>query len=184
MTLIILGIDVGGVIIDRANDRTDTSFFGPSYLASKPVPGALESIELLSQMGMKIYLVSKCGPAIERKTREWLAHNGFHEKTGIPEDHVRTCRQRKDKAEICRRLGITHFVDDRLEVLSHLSTVNERYLFNPDAREVARFSGALPSVRRVGTWEELLGYLIADSGESSNRRLDQPRAGAHSASAQ
>ena len=35
-----LGVDIGGVIIDRANDRTDTSFFGGNYLETTAVPGA------------------------------------------------------------------------------------------------------------------------------------------------
>ena len=39
----VLGVDIGGVIIDRINDWTDTSFFGENYLR---VYGLLQAIFL------------------------------------------------------------------------------------------------------------------------------------------
>ena len=129
----VLGVDIGGVIIDRVNDDSDTSFFADGYLESTAVVGAFAALARLNaeRFHGEIYLVSKCGRRIEARTREWLRHHGFWEAVGLPDDQVRFCRRREEKALIAADLGITHFIDDRLEVLSYLTGVPHRYLFNP-----------------------------------------------------
>jgi hypothetical protein len=48
---------------------------------------------------------------------------------------VRFCRERPDKAVIAAELGLTHFVDDRVDVLEHMvGVVTHRYLFGPQPR--------------------------------------------------
>lgn len=160
-TQIKLGIDVGGVIIDRVADGTDTSFFGDRYLDTPAVADAFATIAALAKgpFAGNAWIVSKCGKNTERKTREWLAHNGFHETTGISAENVRFCRNRPDKAPICAELGITHFVDDRLEVLSYLTTVPHRFLFRPDESEVAKNAASLAGVIRVETWPDVAARI-------------------------
>jgi hypothetical protein len=156
----VLGIDVGGVIIDRKrNDDTDTSLFGINYLNAHAVEGAFLTIAAL-QDRFDIFIVSKCGQNIERKTREWMIHNQFPEKTGVAMDRVNFCRERADKAPICLRLGVTHFIDDKLEVLSYLKTVPHKYLFNPSPNEVKAYSKHLGDVTTVETWKELKGIFL------------------------
>ena len=159
-----LGIDVGGVIIDRVNDDTDTSFFGDNYLNTTDVPGAIEAIGRLvaRRFGQKSYVVSKCGARIEQRTRQWMAHRGFYDLTGIAPERFHFCRRRQDKAGICRELGITHFVDDRLEGLGCLTTVPHRYLFRPNPDEVRKFSRHLPLVRTVYDWSEIGRELLGE----------------------
>lgn len=157
-----LGIDVGGVIIDRKkNDDTDTSLFGPNYLNAFAVQGAFDAIRELasSRFEGEIYVVSKCGQNIERKTKEWMVHNRFPETTRVPMDKVFFCRRRADKAPICQKLGITHFIDDKLEVLSYLESVPNKYLFDPNPEEVKSYSKHLSKVTLVGHWTELVGLL-------------------------
>ena len=158
----ILGVDIGGVIIDRVNDNTDTSFFKDKYLESTAVPGALEAIKRLGaeRFGGRVFLVSKCKAKTEERTRQWLAHRNAYEFLGILPEHVNYCRERQDKAPICKRLGITHFVDDKLEVLSYLTSVENRFLFNPVEKEVQKFAQYLPNVRRVETWDDILKELL------------------------
>lgn len=126
-----LGLDVGGVIIDRVGEGTDTSFFGDRPLDTPAVAGAVESVALLvsTVFAGRVHLVSKAGPRTATRTRDWLDHVGFHRRTGLPPDQVHFVRDRADKAPICARLGITHFVDDRLDVLRALAFVPWRYLF-------------------------------------------------------
>ena len=158
----VLGVDIGGVIIDRVSDRTDTSFFGENFLLTTAVPDAFEAIAMLAERRFPagVYLVSKCGRKIEEKTLRWLDHHRFYEQTGVAEAHVRFCRERHEKAGICGELGITHFVDDRLEVLSDLTSVGKRYLFRPSEQELRRFARHLPSVTRVGSWKEIVEDLL------------------------
>lgn len=157
-----IGIDIGGVIISRANDKTDTSFFGSNYLKTTAVADAFESIAKLARSGYRVYLVSKCGESIELKTRHWLQHHRFYETVGIAPEDVRFCRTRPEKATICAELGATHFVDDRLEVLSYLTDVPNRFLFSPEPKEVAKFRQHLDCVTRVDSWSELVNLLLKD----------------------
>ena len=157
-----LGVDIGGVVINRIADDTDTSFFDQNYLRTPAVKGVFSSLRRLvnKRFGPGVYLVSKCGPNVERKTREWLDHRLFFARTGIPHENVRFCRQRHEKAEVCRELGITHFVDDRLEVLGYLQDVPNRYLFHATEEEVREHESILAEVRRVDSWRELLAELL------------------------
>ncbi len=127
-----LGVDVGGVIISRQNDHTDTSFFGHNYLKTTAVEEVFECLRQLREGGFEVFIVSKCGANVQRKTLEWMAHHRFFERTGIASTHVHFCRTRPEKAPICERHGITHFVDDRLDVLDYLKTVEQLYLFQPN----------------------------------------------------
>ena len=153
-----LGVDIGGVIIDRVNDGTDTSFFSDNYLRTTAVPGVFDALRELveKRFGDNVFLVSKCGRKVQEKTMHWLDHHGFYDSTGIKHNHIHFCRERHEKAGICQRLGVTHFVDDRLEILSNLTTVGTLYLFQPRPDEVRRFARFLGMVKQVNSWQEIL----------------------------
>lgn len=157
-----LGVDIGGVLIEPADDDADTSFFGAHYLRTPMVDGAFDALGALGPAFDEVHLVSKCGESTERRTREWLAHHDLTARTGIPVERVHFCRTRPGKAPIARRLGLTHFVDDRLEVLGYLDSVPHRYLFRPRRAEVAAHAALLPRVHPVGSWAELADLLRAD----------------------
>ncbi|GJL95768.1 MAG: hypothetical protein DHS20C05_21730 [Hyphococcus sp.] len=126
-----LGIDIGGVIITKIDPNSDTSFFSGAFLETPPEQEAFSTIRDLREraFGDEIYIVSKCGPSVEKKTREWLEHHQFWEVTGVPSRNLHFCRTRAEKAPICEALGIQVFVDDRIDVLAHMKTVNTRILF-------------------------------------------------------
>lgn len=153
-----LGVDIGGVIIDRVNDGTDTSFFTDNYLQTTALPGVFDALRQLveKRFGDKIFLVSKCGQRVQNKTLHWLNHHRFYDFTGIGRNHVYFCRERHEKAGICEKIGITHFIDDRLEVLGNLTTVSTLYLFQPRPDEVRRFARFLKYVKQVNSWQEIL----------------------------
>lgn len=157
-----LGVDIGGVIIEPADEDADTSFFGAHYLRTPMVDGAFDALAALGPAFDEVHLVSKCGEGTERRTREWLAHHDFPTRTGIPVERVHFCRTRPDKAPIARRLGLTHFVDDKLEVLGYLDSVPYRFLFRPRPAQVAAHAALLPRVHRVESWPELTPLLRAD----------------------
>ncbi len=155
-------MDIGGVLIDRINDDTDTSFFGDNYLRTTAVPGAFDALRRLAEQRFdrQIHLVSKCGPRTEQKSRDWLAHHDFFGTTGVDPAHLHFCRQRQEKAPICETLGLTHFIDDRLEVLGYLTSVPNLYLFHPTAEEVEKHARHLHRVHRVESWDDVLTALI------------------------
>lgn len=158
-----LGVDIGGVIIDRIDDSADTSFFSENYLKTAAVPGVFEALRRLVSERFKerVFLVSKCGFDIQRKSREWLEYQDLYKKTGIDPGHVEFCLKRWDKAAICERLGVTHFIDDQLEVLSYLGTVPNKILFKPDGDEVKSYEYAYNQVKRVESWPEVEKLLLS-----------------------
>jgi hypothetical protein len=158
-----LGVDVGGVLIDRIADNTDTSFFSTRFLETPAVIDAFGTIARLGRerFGDAVHLVSKCGPTTEEKTKLWLAHHRFAEITGVPLERVHFCRTREEKGPICAELGVTHFVDDRYDVLSYVTTVSRRYLFRPRDNDLERSRReALPDLSVVHSWTEIAADLL------------------------
>src|SRR5579875_385465 len=117
-----LGVDFGRVINDAAGHPSgdDTVFLGGTeerMLETPSMEGCFEALQRLCDvLHGHIWIVSKCGPAVQARTERWLLHHKFFDETGIAADHLRFCRRRADKAVHCQELGITHFVDDRYDV--------------------------------------------------------------------
>ena len=151
-----LGIDLGRVIINGDGGRGDTSFFaGTEEDATRTpaVPGALATIAALTAMfERRVWLVSKCGPKVQSRTRRWLRHHDFWRVTGVYETNLRFCLERKDKALHCKQNRISHFIDDRVDVHEHLAGVVERrYLFGPQRAGTRVPAGVIP----VLTWADV-----------------------------
>ena len=169
-----LGIDIGRVIIDGSSHPSgdDTAFFkgGIENVRQTPVmPGAFDSITRLSELfDGRVWLVSKCGERVRERTREWLAHHRFFERTNIDAGHVRFCGQRPEKAIHCAELDITHFIDDRPDVLEALDgIVAWRYLFGAQRHhEVPR--GALVAT----DWAAAEAGVRANFTRSAVRQVD------------
>jgi hypothetical protein len=149
-----LGIDIGRVIIDGSNHPSgdDTTFFKggiENALSTPPVIGAFDAITRLCEIfDARVWLVSKCGDRVRGRTEQWLTHHRFFETTGVPATNLRFCRQRPEKAIHCAELSITHFIDDRADVLGALEgIVPHRFLFGPQSRP------ARPGVSHCPDWD-------------------------------
>lgn len=163
-----LGVDIGRVIIQ--GDGPDTNFIGGSEDEAMRAPameGVVEALALLVEQFRpeNVWIVSKCGPRIEARSRAWLDRRRFFESTGIPRANIRFCKQRRDKAKICLDLGIGYFVDDRVDVLVPMAgIVPHRFLFGAT-------SSREPGIVAVPTWaaaEAAISRLL-DEGVSPAR---------------
>jgi hypothetical protein len=158
----VIGVDVGGVLMDRAHlgVRLHTMDMD-AYRAIPEVPGAIAGIAMLVQAFRgRVWLISRASKAlVVDGTLVWLAHHRFHERTGVDVSQVVFCAERAGKEALCRRIGATHMIDDRLDVLQYLSFVPHRILFRPRPAEIAQLAHILPDVTRVESWEELLLHL-------------------------
>jgi hypothetical protein len=78
-----LGVDIGRVIIH--GDGPDTSFIGGSEADALKAPAMSGAFEALARLTTffdgRVWLVSKCGPRIQARTRAWLAARRFFERT-------------------------------------------------------------------------------------------------------
>jgi hypothetical protein len=157
-----LGVDVGGVLIPRVGVEADTTFKSENYLETPEIPDAFDVLRRLvdERFGRRVFIVSKCGPRVQTKTLRWLKHHRFFERTGVKLKHVHFCLARSDKAPICRKLGITHFIDDRLDVLLSLQTVPHRFLFSSESSTRNITATASPSFQPVTCWRGVADALL------------------------
>ncbi len=127
-------------------------------LATPPYEGMLEVVPALVELFKgQVWLVSKCGPRVQEKSRLWLLHHRFFERTGIAPENLRFCLQRPQKADHCIELGITHFIDDRPDVLQCMKhVVPHRYLFGPQKTQETPY-GMVP----VPAWRDAMGPIQA-----------------------
>jgi hypothetical protein len=156
----ILGVDIGRVIIE--GDGPDTSFVGGTEAEALRAPamaGAFESLtRLRERLAGRVWLVSKCGPKIQARSRLWLDRHRFFQTTGIPYGQLRFCRDRKEKAPICEELGIGLFVDDRLDILESMrDIVQHRFQFGASSAP----AGITPVPTWAATEEAILAALDA-----------------------
>lgn len=112
-----IGIDIGNVIIGGAG--ADTSFFSDDFLLTPEVSGAFDAIAALT-VHYDVWLLSKCGQKVQDKTLIWLSKHLFFEQTGVDPQQVLFCRQRSEKAGIAQGLGLSVFIDDRLDIISSM----------------------------------------------------------------
>jgi hypothetical protein len=137
-----IGIDIGRVIIsgDHHPDGSDTSFFSGNdkqLFATPMVPGAFSAIaELVAQFEGRAWLVSKCGANVAARSMRWLDHHGFWSTTRVSPESVRFCKERRQKAGIAQELALSHFIDDKPDVIASLEGIVEhRFLFGPQQRQ-------------------------------------------------
>ena len=134
-----LGVDFGRVIHGGlpAPGDDDTAFLDGSFeeaLASPATEGVYDVLPgLIEAFEGRAWIISKCGDRIRKRTLAWLDHHDFYVRTGLPEVNVRFCRKRAEKAGHCAELGITHMIDDRLDVHRAIrEIVPYRYLFGAE----------------------------------------------------
>jgi hypothetical protein len=150
-----IGVDIGGVVIDHA---TSEALLQGQFDAVREVPGAVNTLRWLHRVGgyeRGVHLVSRCGAEVEAATLACFDARDVWGRTGLPRDHVHFVRTTVDKAEVARALGVSHFVDDRLDVLRSMPDVANRYLFAPTPEFADRAATEDPTIRRVDSWVEL-----------------------------
>lgn len=155
-----LGIDIGNVIINhRLTDKDDKTLHEERYSTIPAAEGVFDAIKKLNDEKFQgnIFLISKCTPWAQEKILAWLEDNNFYTKTGVKPENVFFCRERQEKDKICSDNNISYFVDNRLEVLSHMvNIVPHLFLYQPDQAEIDEFKQFLPKVTRVESWSDIV----------------------------
>ncbi len=123
-----IGIDIGWTI--KGNRGTGDK---ESY-----APHSMETIKRIKPHFDNIFLISKCNSAQKEHVEEWLYRNGVLEELGIDRNNLYFCFERRDKAIFVKALNITHFIDDRAEVLVNLPGHVFKVLYNPDPEEYSK----------------------------------------------
>lgn len=151
-----IGIDIGRVIIGpQIGGVADTRFLGSRLedaLHTPAAPGSFETIAaIVRRHEGRVWLISKCGPGVQAKTRAWLEHHQFWRVTGMDREHLRFCLRRPEKAAHARELGLHAMVDDRVDVLEHLrGLVPELLLFGEQPSPAPGWVRHVPDWAAVG----------------------------------
>jgi len=160
----ILGVDVGGVIIDRDSSLWQSWLFCQSgrYLEVPPVADAFRGLAQLNRrFGGRVFIISKCDPKTAARTQEWFRHFLFYEETGL--DPKQTCfaPDLAGKTKHCVRLGVTHFIDNRIKFLRLLRIVEEnRLLLSAGGQfwgKLRRPNGS--RIRIFARWPDIVAHL-------------------------
>ncbi len=131
-----LGVDLGRVVVG-ANRNAQGRVFLDDPRQMPLIEGAFEVLpRLVERFGGRAWVISRVSEEGEPLSLAWLEHHDFYGKTGISRANVRYCRKREDKAIHCAELGITHMIDDRMDVHRAIrELVPYRYLFGPQEEE-------------------------------------------------
>jgi hypothetical protein len=156
-----VGFDIGRVLIQPGDGSADTSFLSGSdedAMRTPPMKGAFGVVRDVTELvGGRAWLISKCGPKIQKRSLRWLRRHRFHEVTGLRPDRVVFCLKRSDKAVHCARLGLVAFVDDRPDVHRHLAgIVPLRILYGPQKPGARVPAGVLHAL----DWAEVRSILV------------------------
>ena len=94
-------------------------------LRTGPLEAAQERMaSLVSRIGAdNVFIVSKVGHHGEQLWTQVLDESGFYRATGMQPANVHWVPERTGnfgKAPVVRRLGLTHFIDDRFDVLNDI----------------------------------------------------------------
>lgn len=165
-----IGIDIGGVLL-TADMRRCSTVYG--------VPGGLDAIRIIADIfgARNVFLVSKVrlGGRMHQRTQQWLSEpNGFLEKVGISAENVvfvSAINGPDGKGVAAARLGLSHFIDDKSDVLEsvfadkagnsgHLVQQFDGILFHFATGGVGRWKPKAP----IGMSRELAAHYCPASG--------------------
>ncbi len=144
----ILGLDLGNTLVKLGKVGSPSIVFDD----------AIETIKLLMvyYFGKRVFIISKVTPEQRLRAEHFLKTSTFLTEIGLTCPHVLFCMERGDKAVLARHLGITHFIDDRPEVLAAMNDLPIcRIAYDPIPEDLERFKTQLPDVKVVKNWLEI-----------------------------
>ena len=140
-----IGIDLGNVF---------TSKFEPF---PHVFPNAFEVVNQLVKLFNNTYIISRVNDKQRERAKEWFKAIDFFNKTGIKEENVYFCFDRRDKAIFIKGLNIDYFIDDRADVMRHLPEKTIKLLFNP-TKDLDIINN-LKYCHVVNNWAEIAKYF-------------------------
>lgn len=165
MKSIRLGIDLGNVIIDHIAFGTTRQYVQHGgYLEIPPVEGALESLVKFLRQGNveRVAIIYNATDVADQKIFGWFMHWLPQEVINSPKFTFLRSMGGRDKTCDCKRLKITHFIDDRVEVLNRLhGTVPHLFLINANVEEKVQHTAGSNSFCEVRGWDELTCLILA-----------------------
>ena len=144
-----IGIDLGGTIFSKTNEDTKEQEI---YI----FPNSFKILSKIVEKFDNVYIISRVNSQQRERSLAWLNSSEFFKKTGISPNNLFYCFDRRDKAIFGKALELTHFIDDRPEVLIHLNENIFKILFAP---KLKNFDDSnlfnLTNYKVVNSWMEI-----------------------------
>lgn len=153
-----IGIDINGVLANNKLSHITTR----DYSIFSVMKNAINVIKrLVKHYGAEnIYIVSRVqSHQLSFITGVWMETHNFLQKTNIPLENVKICTRLKDKSRIAEKLNITHFIDDRPEVLSYFSKNTILIAYQSPKNEIEKYPDVASRAIIVNSWNEVAKYL-------------------------
>ena len=142
--------------------RTVFDFYGSDQHAHiEPMPEALECI---SRLGSYELVVITSRPESARATTEaWLRKNipGLHERIYFTNQYHGKESEKRDKASICKELGVDIFIDDAIHNAENIITAGIPVLLLDSPWN--QTDTLPPLITRVFSWQEIVEKILDDT---------------------
>jgi hypothetical protein len=166
--LLNIGVDFGGVCVAYADKHENMNNNDEECIN---VPGCVETLQAIRELGHRVVLVSYCGAIRARKTRAFLEPLGLF-------DELYFVKERRYKAGVCKRLALDVLIDDRPDVLQTINpTQTMLFTYNKHMAE----KNAAPAAYKDKDTGKFVTYVryqpdfIAPNWESVLRQLPNVR---------
>lgn len=126
------------------------------------MPGAFDVISKLTKKFNNSYIVSRVNSEQRERAINWLNNKNFYNITGIPENNIYYCFDRRDKALFIKALDIRVFIDDRPNVLSPMGDDVLKILFNPYAGDLEEYKDEIMTMKNliiINNWKQIGEYF-------------------------
>lgn len=155
----ILAVSVN-TLIDRKDNLSITEMFRRhDYLKIGEVEDSFKVLRELAEKRFgeaQVFLVFECKREICGKILKWLSTRNIHNRTKIRRGRIRRCQNISRLAKTCMNLGVTHLIDNNLELFTRLP-LERGYLLIPGQRRKEKLLAL--NVWQVGTWPTILHDL-------------------------
>jgi hypothetical protein len=149
-------IDVGDTLLNRLVKNVLMANGNYTY----PLfDGALDALELLTQQGHTLIIISKIDRGDEEKVTSYLTHHGIVPRFVKPEN-LHFCYEREAKAPLAKELGVDVIIDDRVQVHNTMERfgIEGRILYLGSRDDRQEFELTVP-VLEARNWLEVMKHI-------------------------
>lgn len=135
--------------------KIQKDLYGEETMNSNPMEGVEKIISALSKVSSGLYVVSRRGQGQDGEVdiaRRWIKKFLSH---SFADSQLYFVKEDKEKDAVCKKLGVSLFLDDKISVLDNLASVKYKVFFD----QFGIFQKKDFSYERVESWQEFYEFF-------------------------
>jgi len=130
--------------------------YGQVGLSSGPMKNSKKMLKKITETFSVPYIISRRDYKHNQRkfALEWLKNNHFFPP--LKRNRILFAKSEPSKNNVCKKLNINIYLDDKIEVLNNLRSVKYKVLFDPYCH---RYKNPPKNIKVVKTWLEFYKYL-------------------------